>query len=68
HQPFLGPLEEVEGLWCACGFSGHGFQMAPAVGHLLTQMILEGRSDLDLMPFSPRRRRTGAWSAEQNVV
>ncbi|MBO0745440.1 MAG: FAD-binding oxidoreductase, partial [Candidatus Dormibacteraeota bacterium] len=68
HQPFLGPLEEVEGLWCACGFSGHGFQMAPAVGHLLTQMILEGRSDLDLMPFSPRRRSTGAWSAEQNVV
>lgn len=68
HQPFLGPLEEVEGLWCACGFSGHGFQMAPAVGHLMTQLILEGRSDLDLSPFSPRRRRTGAWRAEQNVV
>lgn len=68
HQPFLGPVEEVEGFWCACGFSGHGFQMAPAVGHLLTQWMLEGRSDLDLGPFSPRRRRTGAWSTEQNVV
>jgi len=42
--------------------------MAPAVGHLLTQLILDGRSDLDLSPFSPRRRQTGAWSAEQNVV
>jgi sarcosine oxidase, subunit beta len=68
HQPFLGPVDEVEGVWCACGFSGHGFQMAPAVGHLLTQLILEGRSDLDLTPFSPQRRRTGAWTAEQNVV
>ena len=68
HQPFLGPLDEVEGLWCACGFSGHGFQMAPAVGHLLTQWILEGGSDLDLGPFSPGRRQTGAWTAEQNVV
>ncbi|MGH7911364.1 MAG: NAD(P)/FAD-dependent oxidoreductase [Candidatus Dormibacteraceae bacterium] len=68
HQPFLGPVEEVEGFWCACGFSGHGFQMAPAVGNLLTQLLLDGRSDLDLAPFSPQRRRTGAWRAEQNVI
>lgn len=68
HQPFLGPVEEVEGLWCACGFSGHGFQMAPAVGHLLTQLILDGHSDLDVSPFSPARRRSGAWSAERNVI
>jgi sarcosine oxidase subunit beta len=68
HQPFVGPVDEVEGLWCACGFSGHGFQMAPAIGHLLAQLILEGRSDLDLSPFSPARRRTGAWAAEQNVI
>lgn len=68
HQPFLGPLDEVAGLWCACGFSGHGFQMAPAVGHLLAQWILTGRSDLDLGPFSPARRATSAWAAEQNVV
>jgi sarcosine oxidase subunit beta len=68
HQPFLGPMVEVEGLWCACGFSGHGFQMAPAVGHLLTQLRLDGRSDIDLTQFSPARIRAGSWQPEHNVV
>jgi sarcosine oxidase, subunit beta len=68
HQPFLGPVEEVEGFWCACGFSGHGFQMAPAVGSLLSELLVDGRSQLDLAPFSPDRRRLGAWEPEANVV
>jgi sarcosine oxidase subunit beta len=68
HQPFLGPVEEVDGFWCACGFSGHGFQMAPAVGALLGELIVDGRATLDLGPFSPGRRRHGAWLPEANVV
>lgn len=68
HQPFLGPMDEVRGLWCACGFSGHGFQMAPAVGHLLTQMHLDGKADIDLAQFSPSRIRAGRWAPERNVV
>jgi sarcosine oxidase subunit beta len=68
HQPFLGALDELAGLSCACGFSGHGFQMAPAVGRLLTDQLLRGSAELDLAPFSPRRRLTGAWRGERNVV
>src|SRR5205823_353484 len=30
HQAILGPLPEVEGLWCAAGYSGHGFMQATA--------------------------------------
>ena len=37
HQAILGPVKEVEGFWCACGFSGHGFMQAPAVGEQLAQ-------------------------------
>ncbi len=55
HQPLLGPVGEPDGLWCACGFSGHGFQQAPAVGRILAQMIADRPVDLDLSPFSPGR-------------
>ena len=55
HQPFLGPVGDPEGLWLACGFSGHGFQQAPAVGRILAQMIADRPVDLDLSPFSPGR-------------
>jgi sarcosine oxidase subunit beta len=68
NQPILGPIDEVEGLWCACGFSGHGFQQAPAVGLLLAQVFVEGRSELDLTPFSHRRFTAAALQPELNVI
>jgi sarcosine oxidase subunit beta len=68
HQPFLGPVGEVAGFWCACGFSGHGFQQAPAVGRLLGQLLLDGRSEIDIAQFSPRRVLSGGWQPEHNVV
>ena len=35
HQPILGGVPGLDGLWLAAGFSGHGFMFAPAVGHRL---------------------------------
>jgi sarcosine oxidase, subunit beta len=67
HLPFLGPVGDPDGFWCACGFSGHGFQQAPAVGRLLTQMMLGRRPDLDLSPLSPTRD-LAASVAEANVI
>jgi sarcosine oxidase subunit beta len=68
HQAILGPSREVEGFWCACGFSGHGFMQAPAAGLLLTQRLLDGRSEIDLSPLSPDRFAAGALLAEKNVI
>lgn len=34
----------VEGLVLATGFSGHGFKISPAVGSLLADLVVEGRS------------------------
>src|SRR5207248_11377500 len=68
HQAILGPVREVQGLWCACGFSGHGFMQAPAAGLLLAQMLLDGHSDLDLAPFGHGRFAAGGLVAEKNII
>ena len=39
---------EVEGLYLAVGFCGHGFQHSPAVGETVTEVLLDGRSTLDI--------------------
>ena len=35
--PFIGPSSQHPGLWHVFGFSGHGFQLAPAVGEVVAQ-------------------------------
>lgn len=39
---------EHERVTVACGFSGHGFKFAPAIGEALSDLALEGRSDLPI--------------------
>lgn len=51
----LGPWPELEGLYLANGFSGHGLQQAPAVGRYLSERILSRPVTLDLSVFSPNR-------------
>lgn len=59
RQPLLGALA-IEGLFCACGFSGHGFKLAPAVGQAMAEYICEGRSArFDLHTFRPSRFQEG---------
>lgn len=65
-QPLIGPLQP--GLWMAGGFSGHGFMMAPVVGHWLAQWMLDGASPVELSAFAPDRFTRGALQPERNVV
>lgn len=53
--PVIGESPRRSGLFHAFGFSGHGFQMAPAVGETIAELIVAGRADIDLAPFSPLR-------------
>ncbi len=39
----------------ACGFSGHGFKFASAVGEVLAQLAVADSADLDVSTFSLRR-------------
>jgi glycine/D-amino acid oxidase-like deaminating enzyme len=42
----------VRGLYVAAGMSGHGFKLSPAVGRMMADLIIRGRSDLaDLGAF-----------------
>lgn len=45
----------VEGLVVAAGFSGHGFKIAPAVGRLIADLVVEGRSSDPRIPESDFR-------------
>jgi sarcosine oxidase subunit beta len=48
HQPILGPV--ADGLFVACGFSGHGFMIAPAVGRITADAVLGKRDPvLDIL-------------------
>ena len=51
----LGQWPELEGLFLANGFSGHGLQQAPAVGRYLAELVLKLPLSLDLSIFSPNR-------------
>ena len=41
--------------FCAAGFSGHGFKIAPAVGQLVADLVIDGRSSDPRIPESDFR-------------
>jgi sarcosine oxidase subunit beta len=56
RYPLLGPVPGVEGFYCAVGFSGHGFKVAPAFGQAMAELILHGRAEaVDLTPLRVTR-------------
>jgi sarcosine oxidase, subunit beta len=52
--PLIGPVPGVSGLYVAAGFSGHGFQLAPAVGAAVAA-ALSGEPAPALELLSPSR-------------
>lgn len=46
HHPILGAAPELNGFYFANGFSGHGVMHAPATGKIVSDLILEGTTDL----------------------
>jgi sarcosine oxidase, subunit beta len=46
HHCILGPVAELPGLYLANGFSGHGVMHAPATGKILSDLILEGKTNV----------------------
>jgi sarcosine oxidase subunit beta len=67
-NPIIDRLPGIEGFLCAIGFSGHGFQQAPTVGRILSELILDGRTDFDLSPFAHDRFDQVTHKAETRVV
>ena len=61
HHPILGKAPGVPGFFLANGFSGHGVMHAPATGKILSDLILDGKTELidasllDLARFAESR-------------
>lgn len=67
-NPIIGELPEAEGFFCAIGFSGHGFQHGPSVGRVMSELILDGKTDFDLSPFAHDRFGKMKETGEKRVV
>jgi len=64
----LGEWPELDGLYLANGFSGHGLQQAPAVGRYLAELITGTHPALDLSVFGPQRLLEGRSLAESELI
>jgi sarcosine oxidase subunit beta len=67
HQAIVGE-SDLGGFWLCCGFSGHGFMQAPAVGRLLAAEITGAGAEIDLAPFRPDRFARGESRPEAAVI
>ena len=57
QMPVIGPSLAVPRLLHAFGFSGHGFQLAPAVGEVLSELVADGETLTDITAFTLGRFR-----------
>lgn len=65
-HPIVGRI--ADGVYAACGFSGHGFMQSPAVGRALAEQILGGTPSIDLSPYALERFELGATFPERLVL
>jgi glycine/D-amino acid oxidase-like deaminating enzyme len=64
----LGQWPEINGMYLANGFSGHGLQQGPTVGRYLSELILDKPVSLDLSIFTPQRILDNRALSESELV
>ncbi len=51
-HPILDKVPGIEGLYCAVGFSGHGFKLSPMIGTTMAELIIHGQAtSIDISPL-----------------
>lgn len=65
-HPIIGAV--AEGVYAACGFSGHGFMQAPAVGDAVAAELLGESPPFDLSPYRLDRFAAGVSFPETLVL
>ena len=59
-HPILDRVEGIDGLYCAVGFSGHGFKESPMIGSAMAELITQGRATtIDISMLGLDRFREG---------
>jgi len=57
-----------QGFYLACGFSGTGFKIGPAVGKCMAELIVDGQArTVDISPFRPSRFSEGKLLEGENA-
>ena len=55
-QPAFGRVQAVDGLFVGAGFSGHGFKLSPGIGKIMSDLVVDGATDMiDIHPFRVER-------------
>ena len=69
HNGVVGAVPGSANAFIACGFSGHGMQHAPAIGHAMAERIVGGQfGTLDLSPLGAERLQRGQPLVEHNII
>ena len=59
-HPILDRVPDIQGLYCAVGFSGHGFKLSPMIGKTMAELVLQGgASSIDISPLRYSRFQEG---------
>jgi len=59
-RPLLGEISGVGGLYVCAGFSGMGFKISPAIGLVMSELLLDGcGKTVDISSFCPGRFTAG---------
>lgn len=67
-NPILDELEGFPGAYVACGFSGHGFMISPAVGEFMACLLLGEKPPFQRDPYRLSRFAEGAKTGERLVI
>ncbi len=68
-QPIIGGTKDLKGFYMACGFSGHGFMLAPMTGLLLAELMTGKTPTMPLEALSLERFDDAeSFESEQSVV
>lgn len=55
-RPLLGEIPGIHGLYVCAGFSGMGFKISPAIGIVMSELLLDGAArTVDISNFYPNR-------------
>jgi glycine/D-amino acid oxidase-like deaminating enzyme len=53
--PILGKSSRFSNVIFATGHYRNGFSLAPVTGKIISELIVDGKSEIDITPFSPDR-------------
>lgn len=58
-HPVLDQVDDIDGLYCAVGFSGHGFKLSPMIGQVMAELITGESTSVDISMLDLNRFKEG---------